>query len=93
MHPRIVMLALASVVTDLLCLAGAAAVLLTNNTWLGDVGPARFWFVVMLVGIGLVPLMYLREREAMAQRLADAPERQQRNTAAWAGVERSYHTA
>ena len=93
MHPRIVMLAVAGVVTDLLCLAAVAAVLLTNNIWLGEVGVARFSFVIFLIGIGLVPLMYVRERAAVAKRIGDSPENLGGNVTAWAGVERSYRTA
>lgn len=93
MHPRIIMLALAGVVTDLLCFLGAAAILLTNNAWLTEIGPARFWFVVLLVGIGLVPIMYAFERDAVARTLGNSPETITGNVPAWAGVDRSMRTA
>ena len=93
MHPRIVMLAVTGVATDLLCFAAAAAFLLTNNIWLTEVGPARFWLVVMLVGIGLVPIMYGIERDAVARKLAKTPEKISGNLPAWAGIDRSIRTA
>ena len=93
MHPRIVMLAIAGVVFDLLCFVGVAAFLLTNNIWLTEVGPARFWFVVLLVAIGLVPTMYAFERDAVARKLGDAPEAVGGNLPAWAGIDRSMRTA
>ena len=89
MHPRVVMLALAGVATDLLCLGAVAVLMLPNNRWLDSVGVARFWFVVMLVGIGLVPMMYARERQEMARSLDSMPERVTTSLPAWAGVERS----
>ena len=93
MHPRIVMLAVAGVATDLLCFVAAAALLLTNNVWLTEIGPARFWFVVMLVGIGLVPMMYGFERDAVARKLGNTPEKVSGNLPAWAGIDRSVRTA
>ena len=93
MHPRIIMLAVTGVAADLLCFVGAAALLLTNNAWLTEVGPARFWLVVMLVGIGLVPIMYAFERDAVARRLAQTPEKISSNLPAWAGMDRSIRTA
>ena len=93
MHPRIVMLAVTGVATDLLCFAAAAALLLTNNMWLDEVGSARFWFIVLLVGIGLVPIMYAFERDSVARKLGRTPETVGGNLPAWAGVDRSVRTA
>ena len=93
MHPRIIMLAVTGVAADLLCFVGAAAFLLTNNAWLAEVGPARFWFVVMLLGIGLVPIMYAFERDAVARRLAETPGKIGSNLPAWAGMDRTVRTA
>ena len=93
MHPRIVMLAVTGVAIDLLCFVGAAALLLTNNMWLTEVGPTRFWFVVLLVGIGLVPIMYAFERDSVARKLGRTPETVGGNLPAWAGVDRSVRPA
>lgn len=91
MHPRIVMMAMVNVGTDLLCLLAAAAVLLTNNIWLDEVGPARFWFVVMLIAIGLVPVMYAFERDSVARRIGAQAEKIAATPTlpAWAGVDRT----
>ena len=93
MHPRIILLSLTGVVFDLLCFAGAAAVLLTSNAWLTEVGPARFWLVVTIVGIGLVPIMYAFERDAVTRKLNGKLEAVGGNLPAWAGVDRSLRTA
>lgn len=93
MHPRIVFTALAGVAFDLLCLFGAAAVLLTNNLWLIEIGPTRFFYVVALLGFGMVPVMYALELQAASRRLGDWPERVRGTLPAWAGVDRSVRTA
>jgi len=93
MHPRIVMLAITGIITDLLCIAAAATLLLSNNPWLNEVGVARFGFVALLVGIGLVPMMYLVEREATARRLGTAQERVSRASPIWSASGRSVRTA
>ena len=93
MHPRIVTLAVTGVAADLLCFVAAAAILLTNNMWLTEIGPARFWFVVMLVGIGLVPMMYAFERDAVARKLDNTPEKLSGDLPPWAGMDRSVRTA
>ena len=93
MHPRIILLAISGVVADLLCLVAAAIVLLTNNPWLDDLGPTRFWFAVLVVAAGLVPIMYCVERETVARDLGNRLERVDGNVRAWSGVERSAHTA
>jgi hypothetical protein len=89
MHPRIVFAALAGVAFDLLCLFGAAAVLLTNNIWLDEVGATRFLYVVLLVGFALVPLMYALEVQGAARRIGERPERVGASLPAWAGVDRT----
>lgn len=93
MHPRIVMLAITGVAIDLLCFAAAAAFLLTNNIWLTEVGPSRFWFVVLLVAIGLVPIMYAFERESVARKFGNTPEKVTSNLPVWTGVDRSVRAA
>ena len=93
MHPRIVMLAMASIITDLVCIAAVAFLLLSNNPWIGEVGAARFLFVVVLVGIGLVPMMYLIEREATSVRLGRTPEPASRAKPGWNVARRSAHAA
>lgn len=92
MHPRVVLCSVAGVLTDLLCLLGVAAVLLTNNHWIFQIGAARFWFVVLLVAIGVVPMMYARERMAYARQYGTKVERKPKGLPAWAGVDRSEHT-
>jgi len=93
MHPRIVFTAVAGVAFDLLCLFGAAAVLLTNNVWLVEVGPTRFFYVVALLDFGMMPVMYALELQAAAARIGDRPERVRGTLPAWAGVDRSVRTA
>ncbi len=93
MHPRIVFTAIAGVAFDLLCLFGAAAVLLTNNVWLLEVGATRFFYVVALLGFGMVPVMYALELQSAARRIGDHPERVRSTLPAWAGVDRSIRTA
>ncbi len=93
MHPRIVFTAVAGIAFDLLCLFGAAAVLLTNNLWLVEVGPTRFFYVVALIGFGMVPVMYAVELQATARRIGAQPERVRATLPAWAGVDRSVRTA
>jgi hypothetical protein len=89
MHPRIVMLALANILFDLLVLAAIGAMLLSNNVWLDWIGIARFALVAGVVAIGLVPMMYAAELNAVARSLANAPERVAGSLPAWAGTERS----
>lgn len=89
MEPRIVIAALAGVFFDLLALGGVAAVLLTNNLWLVDVGPTRFFYVACLVGFGLLPVMYHMELQAAARRFGERPVRIRPNLPAWAGVDRT----
>ena len=90
MEPRIVFAALAGVFFDLLCLGGVAAVLLTNNLWLIDVGPTRFFYVACLVGFGMVPVMYHLELHAAARRFGQRPAARVRpSLPAWAGVDRT----
>lgn len=89
MHPRIIMLALVNIGFDLLCLAAAGVVLLGENLWLQEVGPARFWFVVTLGGFTLVPVMYAFERESVARRIGRRPERVGATLPAWSGTERT----
>ena len=89
MHPRIVLLAMVNIGFDLLCLAAAGVVLLSENLWLQDVGPARVWFVVTLGAFTLVPVMYAFEREAVARRIGHQPEKMGASLPAWAGTERT----
>jgi len=89
MEPRIVIAALVGVLFDLLALGGVAAVFLTNNLWLLDVGPTRFFYVACLVGFGLVPVMYHLELQAAARRFAKQPQRIRPSLPAWAGMDRT----
>lgn len=91
MHPRVAMLAVTAVTIDLLCLLGAAAVLLTYNPWVMEVGASRFWFIALALAIGLVPMMYLLERVAMMRALEGQLAVRPTGLRAWAGVERSVH--
>jgi hypothetical protein len=93
MHPRIVMLALTGVALDLLSLAAVGVVLLLNNPWFDEIGPARFWFVVALAGGSLVPIMYGVERDGVAKRVGDRPERRAKSLPAWSGETRSERVA
>lgn len=74
MHPRIVVFALVGLTTDLLCLVAAAAMMLTNNLWLQQVGPARFGLVTFVVSIALVPILYTRERLLVADLVERLPK-------------------
>ena len=89
MHPRIVLLAMVNIGFDLLCLAAAGIVLLGENPWLQQVGPARLWFVVSLGAFTLVPVMYAFEREGIARRIGANPEKVTASLPAWAGTERT----
>jgi hypothetical protein len=89
MHPRIILLAMVNIVFDLLCLAAAGVFLLSENLWLQEIGPARFWLVVTLGAFTLVPVMYAFEREGVARRIGDRPERSAPSLPAWAGTERT----
>jgi hypothetical protein len=74
-HPRIVVYAAVGVTFDLLCLAAAGVMLLSNNTWLQHVGAARFGLVTLVVSFGLVPILYGRERMLVAQLVEQLPRR------------------
>lgn len=89
MHPRIVLLAMVNIGFDLLCLAAAGVLLLSENLWVQEVGPARLWFVISLGAITLVPVMYAFEREAVARRIGRQPEKIAATLPAWAGTERT----
>lgn len=93
MHPRIVMIALTGVALDLLSLAAVATLLLLNNPWFDAIGPTRFWFVVALAGGSLVPIMYGVERDGVAKRIGDDPERVRASLPAWSGETRSERVA
>lgn len=75
MHPRIVVFAIVGVMTDLMCLLGAGAMMLTNNLWLQQVGPARFGLVTFVAAIAVVPILYGRERLLVAELVERLPKR------------------
>jgi hypothetical protein len=89
MHPRIIFLAAINIVFDLLCIAAAGVVLLTQNLWLQEVGEARFWLIATLCGFTLVPVMYAFERQAVAHRIGANPEKIGATLPAWSGVDRT----
>jgi hypothetical protein len=89
MHPRIIFFAATNIVFDLLCLAAAGVVLLSQNLWLQEVGEARFWLVATLCGFTLVPVMYAFERDAVARRIGANPEKLGATLPAWSGVDRT----
>ncbi len=89
MESRKNLVAICGVVTDLLCLLAAAAILLTHNEWLMQVGAARFWFVVLVGGLGVVPMMLSVERAAAAHVVVASRKPKPSGPAAWAGADRS----
>ena len=89
MHPRIVLLAAVNIAFDLLCLAAAGVVLLTQNLWLQEVGEARFWLIATLYGFTLIPVMFAFERQAVAHRIGANPEKIGATLPAWSGVDRT----
>jgi hypothetical protein len=92
-HPRIVVFAAVGVTIDLLCLAAAGVLLLTNNLWLQQVGAARFGLVTFVIGVGLVPILYGRERMIVAQLVEQLPKRKPRPVPAFARMDGSVHVA
>lgn len=92
-HPRIVVFAAVGVVTDLLCLAAAGVMFLSNNLWLHDIGPARFGLVTFVVGVGLVPILYGRERLIVAQLVEQLPKRKPRPVPTYEQIDGSVHVA
>jgi hypothetical protein len=89
MHPRIIFFAAINIVFDLLCIAAAGVVLLTQNLWLQEVGEARFGFIATLCAFTLVPVMYAFERDGMARRIGANPEKVGATLPAWSGVDRT----
>lgn len=89
MHPHLVVYAIIGVSIDLLCLGGVAILLLVNNPWLIEVGYSRFWFVVFIVALGVVPMMYMREKVNNNHQYPKWPFSKPRARQGWADMDRA----
>lgn len=93
MHPRVVVYAITGLLVDLMSLLAAATLLLTNNPWIHHVGPMRLLFVACVVAIGLVPILYGRERMIVTDLIERLPRRKAPEKPAWDQVDSSVRVA